>query len=285
MLSEQPAPSGRKERRGICEQCIAICSDILLSVAQRISQQYPVSDRQEIVIASIARSINMSGAIRRLWADRPYAEEMGVLVRSLAEGMVNAAYIQIASDAEVNSYMAYDDIMLSKTLGFADELKPTDVPGVRADFRQVLEERAAEAKSNFSNIMSNTSWTKLNLHERSVEVAKHITGDTMAYLSRLVYRHGHTYTHATYGSLHAEIMALRTGAYPSEQVEQCAEHNLLLAAQCMYGFTLVLMQLTREPEYKPTLNSVPVLLNRYTESLLRDFPEDGKPSPPPKVGP
>ena len=218
------------------------------------------------------RSVNTAAAINRLWADKPYSEEMGVLVRSLAEGMINAAYLQVAPEAELQSYIAYDDIMLSKTLDFADEMTPENVAPVREDLRAILEERASKAKASFSNVMSGTSWTKLDLHSRAMKVKEHTGGDTTTFLSRMVYRHGHSFTHSTYASLHSDITALRTGSYPIEQVEGDAEHNLLAAAQSLYGFALTVILLTKESQPEPRLAVIQSLLKRYNDLLETEYP-------------
>jgi len=54
-----------------------------------------------------------------LCVERPYYEEMNVLVRSLIESIVNGAFVQIAGEDEANAFMHFDSISLSKALRIA----------------------------------------------------------------------------------------------------------------------------------------------------------------------
>src|SRR5580704_11419548 len=89
-----------------------ICCETLLSFCEHFNQRLPLADlpgaRLSILLATAAKAINTSHAIQMLCVERPYYEEMNVLVRSLIESVVNGAFTQIATDDEVNAFMHFD---------------------------------------------------------------------------------------------------------------------------------------------------------------------------------
>ena len=248
-------------------------------MVQTLGEGQLCNNRLEILLASMVRSVNTSRAIRHLWTERPYAEEMGVLVRSLAEGIINATYLQIADPREVESFVQFDGVELSKTLGFFDELRPPTMPEIRTDLRSALDERVAAVQPEVREAMTKTSWTSRNLHDRAVAVDNFLNRQQdevidkatstilMTFISRLVYRHGHTYTHATFSSLGPTIFSLRTGSYAEEDVWATAEHNLLITGHSLYAFALALALLKHLSMFDKTLDQVSRLLQMYNESV------------------
>lgn len=133
-------------KRLIAEKCIEISSHSLMGMGHNLGHGKINDSRMEILLAAIVRTVNCGGAIQRLYADRPYSEEMNVLLRSLAEMVITASYLQIAPEEEVESYRSFDSIMLSKAMRLADELIPGCIDSIPEQLRNAFEKHADDVR-------------------------------------------------------------------------------------------------------------------------------------------
>jgi Family of unknown function (DUF5677) len=70
----------------------------LHTLQREIAAEGLAGARLSVLIGTAMKAINTSNAIRMLCVERPYFEEMYILVRTLIESIVNGAFIQIADD-------------------------------------------------------------------------------------------------------------------------------------------------------------------------------------------
>jgi hypothetical protein len=73
------------------------CCGTMMSFCEHFNQRLPLSDlpgaRLSIVLATAAKAFNTSDTIRMLCVERPYYEEMNVLIRSLIESIGSGAFV------------------------------------------------------------------------------------------------------------------------------------------------------------------------------------------------
>lgn len=221
--------------------------------------------RMEILLASIVRAINASGAIQRLYADRPYSEEIHTLLRTLVELVINAAYLQICSEGELASYRQYDTLMLSKVMRLANELFPGCIDHISEPTRNAFSKHTDEVRQATAGTVANTSWTKLDLHSRAVAADKHLGTQILQFLRRFVYSHGHTYTHGTFSSLEVTIDSFRTGQFPEARAREDADFALFGTAQTLHVFAMTI-NLLKNIGFDAHLSVVQDLLKQYNDA-------------------
>jgi hypothetical protein len=260
-------------KRQIAEKCIEISSHTLLEMGRILGHGKINESRLEILLAAIVRTVNCSGAIQRLYVDRPYSEEMNVLLRSLAEMVVNADYLQISSEEEVESYRQFDSIMLSKSMRLANELIPGCIDSIPETLRTAFEKHADEVRHATSSVTSQTSWTKKDLHSRASAVDKALGTEILQFLSRIVYTHGHYYTHATFSSLTATIDSFRTGACDEAAIREDADFALFGTAQALHVFAMSISLLKKVDGYEAHLELVQDLLKQYNDAPSTVLPK------------
>ncbi len=187
--------------------------------------------RLEILMASCLKALRMNRAILEL-APSLYTEEMSVLLRTLAELVINAAYLQIANEPEVSNYRSFDAIaslvMLNdfeKNSGHSNKVVP--------ELRQRAEKNAAEALALCGLRLSSRSWTIKTVFMRAKVVDDKISQSAFRGFTNSIYQNGHTYTHSAYQSL-STYCGLLCGNAPDE--------SLLMeqARDTMFGATLAL---------------------------------------------
>lgn len=262
----KPAEEVRWTKRRIAEKCIEISSHTLLEMGHKLGHGKLNEPRLEILLAATARTVNCSGAIERLYADRPYSEEMNVLLRSLAEMVINASYLQVSSEDELESYRRHDSIMLSKAMRLANDLVPGSVDSIPIATRDAFEKHADEVKQATSGTGTRTSWTKKDLHSRAIVVDNQLGTEILQFLSRIVYPHGHAYTHASFSSLSSTIDSFRTGTYDADAIRDEADHALFGTAQALHVFTMSISLLKHEYSHNAHREVVQNLLRQYNDA-------------------
>jgi Family of unknown function (DUF5677) len=144
-----------------------ICCETLRSFCAHFNERLPLADlskaRISILLATAAKAINTSNAIRMLFVERPYFEEMNVLVRSLIESIVNGAFIQVASDDEVNAFMHFDSISLSKALRIAQGVSPEALNILSDKLRNDFRAHTDSIKAMLGKDEQDFNWTRLDV--------------------------------------------------------------------------------------------------------------------------
>lgn len=262
----KPAEEVRWTKRQIAGKCIEISRHTLLAMGHKLGHGKLNEPRLEVLLAATVRTVNCSGAIERLYADRPYSEEMNILLRSLAEMVINASYLQVCSEDELESYRRHDLLMLSKAMRLANDLIPGSIDSIPMATRDAFEKDANEAKQAISGTASQTNWTKKDLHSRATIVDNQLGTEILQFLSRIVYPHGHAYTHTSFSSLSSTIDSFRTGAYNADAIRDAADHALFGTAQALHVFTMSISLLKQEDSHNTHLEVVQELLKQYNHA-------------------
>lgn len=182
-----------------------ICCETLLSFCEHLNRRLPLADlpsaRLSILIATAAKAINTSNAIRMLCVERPYFEEMNVLVRSLIESIVNAAFIQIATDEEVDAFMHFDAISLSKALRVAQGVSPEAVNILSEKLRDDFRVHADSIKVMLGKDEKEFNWTRLDVASRGDRIDKALGMSAFAPVCKVLFPSLHVFVHGSYRSL------------------------------------------------------------------------------------
>jgi hypothetical protein len=252
-------------QRQITERCIGASIETLLRLANKLSFGQEVDDRLEVLLASIISAANGARAIMRLYADRPYSEAMHTLLRSLAELVINACYLQIASEEELNSYRLYDTIMLDKAQRLIRELRPNFLSGAPKQTLVAFREHAEQVKQQTRDTVSNNSWTKTALHDRAIALDDRYKFELFKFISRVIYSSGHSYTHWTFASLTQPVEFLRTGNHDDAATRSEAYLALFGTAQVLHIFSLFIC-VHKDPNEIASNELVQDLMETYDDS-------------------
>jgi hypothetical protein len=182
-----------------------ICCETLRLFCIHFNQRLPLADlpgaRVSILLATAAKAINTSNAIRMLCVERPYFDEMNVLVRSLIESIVNGAFIQIATDDEVNAFMHFDSISLSKALRVAQGVSPEAVNILPEKLRNDFRAHADSIKAMLCKDEKEFNWTRLDVVSRGDRIDKVLGVPAFAPVCKVLFPSLHVFVHGSYRSL------------------------------------------------------------------------------------
>jgi hypothetical protein len=182
-----------------------ICCETLRLFCAHFNERLPLADlpgaRLSILIATAAKAINTSDAIRMLCVERPYFEEMNVLVRSLIESIVNGAFIQIATDDEVNAFRHFDSISLSKALRIAQGVSPEALNILSEKLRDDFRAHADSIKAMLGKDEKEFSWTRLDVASRGDRIDKALGVPAFSPVCKVLFPSLHVFVHGSYRSL------------------------------------------------------------------------------------
>ena len=182
-----------------------ICCETLRLFCTHFNQRLPLADlpgaRLSILIATAAKAINTSNAILMLCVEKPYFEEMNVLVRSLIESIVNGAFVQIASDDEVNAFMHFDSISLSKALRIAQDVSPEALNILSDKLRNDFHAHADSIKVMLGKDEKEFNWTRLDVASRGARIDKTLGVPAFSPVCKVLFPSLHVFVHGSYRSL------------------------------------------------------------------------------------
>jgi hypothetical protein len=182
-----------------------ICCETLRLFCIHFNQRLPLADlpgaRLSILIATATKAINTSNAIRMLCVERPYFEEMNVLVRSLIESIVNGAFIQIATDDEVNAFMHFNSISLSKALRIAQGVSPEALNILSEKLQDDFRAHADSIKAMLGKDEKEFNWTRLDVASRGDRIDKALGVPAFSPVCRVLFPSLHVFVHGGYRSL------------------------------------------------------------------------------------
>lgn len=182
-----------------------ICCNTLLSFCEHFNRRLPLADlpgaRLSILIATGAKAINTSNAIRMLCVERPYFEEMNVLVRSLIESIVNGAFIQFATEDEVSAFMHFDSISLLKALRIAEGVSPEALDILSEKLRYDFRAHAESIKAMLGKDEKEFNWTRLDVASRGNRIDKALGVPAFAPVCKVLFPSLHAFVHGSYRSL------------------------------------------------------------------------------------
>jgi hypothetical protein len=156
------------------------------------TKRHPTSEiRHGILIHSMLRATR-TGDAQLLLSEGLYSEEMHCVNRALAEISINAAYLQIADESEIDSYLRYDKLATARVV----QKMNTSMPKAhRLDQSEELRIR------QLLDQPLNDSWSSKKVPHRAREVDKDCQVDLMTTTALFVYNAGHSHVHGTASSV------------------------------------------------------------------------------------
>lgn len=251
-----------------------ICCETLLSFCEHFNQRLPLADlpgaRLSILIATAAKAINTSNAIRMLCVERPYFEEMNVLVRSLIESIVNGAFIQIATDDEVNAFMHFDSISMSKALRVAQGVSPEALNILSGKLRDDFRVHANSIKSMLGKDEKEFNWTRLDVASRGDRIDKALGVPAFAPVCRVLFPSLHVFVHGSYRSLET-YMPTEGGRVLLQNLAFQADGALHTMDVALLALSITMNQLTAE-RLDNWLAVIQEILVAYSERVKTSAP-------------
>jgi hypothetical protein len=191
--------------RGLLLKAQEICCETLRLFCTSFNERLPLAGlpgaRLSILIATAAKAINTSNAVRLLCLERPYVEEMNVLVRSLIESIVNGAFVQIASDDEVDAFMHFDSISLSKSLRIAQGVSPEALNILSDKLRNDFRVHVDSIKTMLGKDEHDFNWTRLDIVSRGDRIDKALGVPAFGAVCKVLFPSLHAFVHGSYRSL------------------------------------------------------------------------------------
>jgi hypothetical protein len=251
-----------------------IASEALRLFCTHFNQRLPleglVGARLSVLIGTAIKAINTSNAIRMLCVERPYFEEMYILVRSLIGSIVNGAFIQIADDDEVNAFLHFDSISLAKSLRVAQTVSPDAVSILSEKLRDEFRVHTESVKQMIGKTEQDFSWTRLDIVSKGERIDRKLGVPTFGVVCEVLFPTSHTYVHGGYRSLEAYIRPERVGIHEdflNFQADGALHHmDVALLALC-----ITMNQLTDE-RLDNWLTVIQSALTTYSEQVKTAMP-------------
>jgi Family of unknown function (DUF5677) len=189
-----------------------------------VSKRLP-DDRIEILACSVVKAIRNIDVSQLLFRGL-YTEEMSVLIRTLAEMVINSAYLQIADDNEVKRFYNFDRVAINTTVTRYHRVAG-DGETIPETLTESIGQKASAALIAGGLRLSDTEWSQKNVFQRASAVDQSRGNDSFKKFTNSIYQHGHIYTHSTYFSLVFYREMLRTGVAPMDESRMQQGNNLL----------------------------------------------------------
>jgi hypothetical protein len=246
-----------------------ICCETLMSFCEHFNQRLPLADlpgaRLSILLATAAKAINTSHAIRILCVERPYFEEMNILVRSLIESIVNGAFVQIAGEDEVNAFMHFDSISLSKALRIAQGVSPEALNILSEKLRKDFREHADSIKAMLGKDEQDFSWTRLDVVSRGDRIDKALGVPAFGPVWKVLFPSLHAFVHGSYCSLEA-YMPTEGGRVLQQNMAFQADGALHTMDVALLALCITMSQLAAD-RLDSRLSAIQSLLVMYSERV------------------
>jgi len=257
------------------------CCETLRLFCAYFNERLPLAGlpgaRISILLATATKAVNTSNAIRMLSVEKPYFEEMNVLVRSLIESIVNGAFVQVASDDEVNAFMHFDSISLSKALRIAEGVSPEALNTLSDKLRTDFRAHADSIKSMLGKDEREFSWTRLDIVSRGDRIDKELGVPAFNPVCKVLFPSLHAFVHGSYRSLEA-YMPTGGGRVLQENMAFQADGALHTMDVALLALCITMNQLAtdRLDNWLTVIQSILVTYSeRVKASIPRTFAAEG----------
>jgi hypothetical protein len=226
-------------------------AEIFKDVCVRLIGQYigdgrELDQREIILFAALLRCQRMMTAIELL-AVAGFMEDAWALMRSMSEWVIDACYLQICPDIEVDRFTEYTDISYVRYLkNFEREMKVA-VLDVSDAHRQFITDRLDTVKLDIGLTDRSTTWSAKKTPEkvRAIDevftfdpASKKSTSAAFASFALGVFASGHPYVHPSHAALEPYIKTLQDGsALSTPEREERIDHVLNGAVHCLFMLT------------------------------------------------
>jgi hypothetical protein len=211
---------------------------VITDQANEIKNREPNVTERSLILSSSVSKLNEIARVILQIRSIDAIDEMHVLLRSMLELVVNACYLQHASDEEMLKYLHFDPINSHTAMTDLERAS-----GGRLKIPKELSERttklATDASAASNLPLGSREWSKKNLFKRAVIVDKVVGGEDFAMLMANIYVTGSGYVHTTYKTLDRHAKWL---------LKSEAEHPLRIlfgTNNAIHGVALILINLGR----------------------------------------
>lgn len=223
-------------------------SEFLAKMIDQFPDGSELSVRKILLIASVLKLRQMARAVDLLGA-HGFVEEIQILGRTMAEIVINSAYLQTAPDEEVTRFVHFDTQSMYK---HANQLRPHVTRKLSPEEEAKIETAVAAARSLTGKGDDKPSWSNRQLVQRG-EYSDKATGlDLMEKLARTAYAYGHSAVHGTYDALEpfVPVAPHEPSDFVAERQEGAsiamASVNFTLCTLCFYLNSLLRLGLDHE---------------------------------------
>jgi hypothetical protein len=178
-------------------------SALLRTMAAALGPHPDSKPRHAILIRSILRGMRANDA-QVLLSDGCFAEEMHGINRTIAEVVINGAYLQIAPETELDKYQRYDVSAAARTIQRMNSSMP-QTHRLSADDSNAVRQLLTGAAMD-------DGWSSLTVMQRAREVDKFCGVELMTPMVLFVYNHGHSHIHGTASSIESVSSWMINGA-------------------------------------------------------------------------
>lgn len=167
---------------------------LLVKMAKLLmTKRHPNSPiRHGILIHSLLRAAR-TGDAQLLLSEGLYSEEMQCVNRALAEISINAAYLQIAVEAETDSYLRYDQLATARVV----QKMNTSMPKTH----RLGQAEELRTRQLLAQPMNESGWSSKTVPQRAREIDKECGVDLMTTTALFVYNASHLHVHGTASSV------------------------------------------------------------------------------------
>jgi hypothetical protein len=216
------------------------------SVGQYVGSGREIDQREMILLASLLRARRMLLAIASLSHDG-FVEEMWCIMRSLSELTIDACYLSICSDEEVEKFTQYTHIAHARFLEVFERDMDAKEASISDETRQLMS-KIVQSVTDSTGLRSNAiSWTSVSVIDRAKAIDKVVRldpslsgGASKPFVSfaRGVFASGHLYAHSSFEALWPYIKMIKDGTpLQNPDREERVDHVLSGANHCIFVLT------------------------------------------------
>jgi hypothetical protein len=177
------------------------------------------------------------GTAVQLLAGHAYVEEIRAIGRTMAEVVVNAAYLQNAEDEEIDRFRHFDT---QSSYKHAKKLELRVTTQLSAEENKKIEAVADHARSLTGRKDSDPSWSKRTLMQRAEHTDLITRLNLISLLVLTSYAYGHSAIHGTFDALDPFISSINSNQLltPANRQEELSVSlssvNFSLSVMCLF---------------------------------------------------
>ena len=194
---------------------------------------------QNVLLLGSMMKVKQTARSVQLLAGNGCVEEVQAMSRVLVEVIVNAAYLQRAGFAELQSFVNFHPRTLYTQIALLGDGRNGAQPGMLERLRGLIAQKPAQRTREEGD----PTWSARNLMERA-EASDATSGvPVMRLLMERVYPFGHAATHGTIESLEPFLAELDRSGRQSKPDRQAAQVEAIFAVNlCLFTLCLYLNQ-------------------------------------------
>ena len=179
--------------------------------------------------------------------------------------IVNGAFVQIASEDEVNAFMHFDSISLSKALRIAQGVSPEALNILSEKLRKDFRAHADSIKAMLGKDEQDFNWTRLDVVSRGDRIDKALGVPAFGPVCKVLFPSLHAFVHGSYRSLEA-YMPTEGGRVLQQNMAFQADGALHTMDVALLAFCITMNGLAAD-RLDSRLSEIQSLLVMYSERV------------------